>query len=50
MTVSVSVSLAEHHEVRATCDVSHSPAEYAEPEGCLAGMGELARVVQGLLG
>ncbi|HEX6453412.1 MAG TPA: allantoate amidohydrolase [Trebonia sp.] len=36
--------------VRNPSGVSHSPAEYAEPEDCLAGVGELGRVVQGLLG
>jgi N-carbamoyl-L-amino-acid hydrolase len=36
--------------VRNPSGVSHSPAEYAEPEDCLAGVRELARVVQGLLG
>lgn len=36
--------------VRNPGGVSHSPAEYAEPGDCLAGVGELARVVQGLLG
>ena len=36
--------------VRNPTGVSHSPAEYAEPEDCLAGVRELARVVKGLLG
>lgn len=36
--------------VRNPSGVSHSPAEYAEPEDCLAGVRELARVVEGLLG
>jgi N-carbamoyl-L-amino-acid hydrolase len=36
--------------VRNPSGVSHSPAEYAEPEDRLAGVRELARVVQGLLG
>ena len=35
--------------VRNPSGVSHSPAEYAEPEDCLAGVRELARVVEGLL-
>lgn len=36
--------------VRNPSGVSHSPAEYAEPEDCLAGVRELARVLEGLLG
>ena len=36
--------------VRNPSGVSHSPAEYAEPDDCLAGVRELARVVEGLLG
>jgi beta-ureidopropionase / N-carbamoyl-L-amino-acid hydrolase len=36
--------------VRNPSGVSHSPAEYAEPGDCLAGVRELARVVEGLLG
>jgi N-carbamoyl-L-amino-acid hydrolase len=36
--------------VRNPSGVSHSPAEYAEPEDCLAGVRELARVMEGLLG
>jgi N-carbamoyl-L-amino-acid hydrolase len=35
--------------VRNPTGVSHSPAEYAEPGDCLAGVRELARVVEGLL-
>lgn len=36
--------------VRNPSGVSHSPAEYAEPEDCLAGVRELGRVLEGLLG
>jgi N-carbamoyl-L-amino-acid hydrolase len=36
--------------VRNPTGVSHSPAEYAEPEDCLEGVRALARVVTGLLG
>jgi beta-ureidopropionase / N-carbamoyl-L-amino-acid hydrolase len=36
--------------VRNPTGVSHSPAEYAESEDCLAGVRELARVVRGLVG
>jgi beta-ureidopropionase / N-carbamoyl-L-amino-acid hydrolase len=35
--------------VRNPSGVSHSPAEYAEPADCLAGVRELTRVVAGLL-
>jgi beta-ureidopropionase / N-carbamoyl-L-amino-acid hydrolase len=36
--------------VRNPSGVSHSPAEYAEPGDCLAGVREFARVLEGLLG
>ena len=36
--------------VRNPSGVSHSPAEYAEPADCLAGVQALARVVAGLVG
>lgn len=35
--------------VRNPTGVSHSPAEFAEPDDCLTGARELARVVEGLL-